>query len=733
MVGIAEHTALHWYGWDLMAVTIDSSSGWGSYADGRHVARLSTGRLLAVVYSSTPRLEIWYSDDNGGTWTENTAARASVHANFAATSYSFTLFVDVDDNVHLAYLGGGLDSYTYLWYRCGATVGTGGAFGSEYEVFNNWGSGNSSASPSMVAHRDIAAGSGWKVHIAHAMFSATNVYVQFRTLTVNTSYSVTANTTTSPWTGALGPLSLPRIDFYHTGDGKTIQGSTPHLFLAFPYTSGLGFMKYTYSGGSWSAGTLRQLDAGATTVHDAAFDGTRFNVAYALTGTPTVLSFAERDAADTTTTARTPTALSDGNIGSITVTHQGADRSVVVGAIGATSNDAKYSRFDRTAGTWGSWTALQAGTATVMSAAAGTLGRRADFVWHDTGNLVHGQVVFNTAPGAPAWVTPTDFAGADVGAALPLDWTPNDPDLDEVQTAYAVRRQIGAGTLYYWRASDSTWQTTETKNTSATSALTLAAGWGADGDANHKFVVKTWDILDAEGVYGAELTVVPSVPSNPTLTVPADGGTVTTATLVAAWTVADQAAYRVELLTTGDVVLWDSEWVPSTTADTQTAAYTLVNGTGYKCRLTTTNSENLACVPVVHEFDCTYTPPATPTVTVTAHSALGKITVAHTNPAPVVPVVVTAGGSTVVTAGGSTVVTEQETPTVISADIFVRCATGAYPAGERPVGGDGIRVATGITPGADWIDWAAPSGREQEYLVRVWAADDTYTDSAWTA
>ena len=29
----------------------------------------------------------------------------------------------------------------------------------------------------------------------------------------------------------------------------------------------------------------------------------------------------------------------------------------------------------------------------------------------------------------------------------------------------SMRRQIGAGTLYYWRASDSTWQAAEVKNT----------------------------------------------------------------------------------------------------------------------------------------------------------------------------------------------------------------------------------------------------------------------------
>ena len=701
-----------------MAVQIDTygAAGLGSAGyGGRQVARMANGRLLALFRdSANNRLEVWYSDDQGATWAENTSARVSLHANFAAVNWSISVFVDADDNVHIAYLGGGLDSYTFIWYRVGATVGTGGAFGSEYEVRNDWGTGYVSSHLSLVAHANISAGTGWKVHIAYGMTGASYYTANIRTLTLNTSYAVTGVTDQTNYTTTTICDLNPRLDFHHTGDGKTIQGSTPHLYLAHGYASGVACVKYTYSGGTWTIGTLRQVDSGSIIggFLDASFDGAQFNVVYVLAATNTVVRFSERDAADTTTTARTPTALSDGAVLDLSVTHQGPDRSVVVGAIGTTSDDAKYSKFDRTAGTWGSWTALEAGTATRVSAARGTLGRRVDFVWDDSGTSVrHGQVVYNTAPTAATWVTPVDFAGADVGAALVLDWTFTDPDLEDSQTAYAVRRQIGAGTLYYWRASDSTWQTTETKNVTTTTSLTLASSWGADGDANHKYAVKTWDVLDAEGVYSAELTVVPSTPDLPTITTPTDASTWVTSSLTVVWTVTTQTTYLVELLdAAGTSVLATSGTLSSTSVRSHAVAYTLANGVSYKARVTTANDEGLVGTADTNSFSVAYTAPATPTLTVTGNTPTGAITVEHANPTP----------------GGSQ-------PTVTSCDVFVRCTAGTYPDGERPVAGDGIRVKTGLTPGANWIDYAPASGRAYQYLVRAYGDNGTTADSAWTS
>ena len=698
-----------------MATTIDTFSSGVGVEYGRHMARLANGRLLAVFRDvSNNRVELWYSDDQGATWSENTSARFTLHTNFAAASPGFSLFVDESDHVHLAYLGGGLDSYGYLWYRHGEAVGTGGAWGTEFEVLNMWGTATGIQAPSMVAHAKVGT-SGWSVHIAIQATAASNYQVLLRTLSVSDTYVVTSAGAQTGYATTTTCSTGPRIDFNHTGDGKTVAGSTPHLYLAFRYASGLAFAKWTYASGSWTKGTDRQIDSGTTGFFDAAFDGDRMIIAYNLTATNTVVLMAERDAADTTTTARTPTALSDGAIVDIAICHQGYNKSAVIGAIGTTSDDAMYLKFDRTAGTFGSWVQLEAGTATRISACRGTLGRRADFVWADSSTSIrHGQALFNTAPTAAAWVSPVDGAGADVGAALVLDWTFADPDTGDgdAQSAYAVRRQIGAGTLYYWRASDSTWQVAEVQNTSTATTLTLASGWGADGDANHKYAVKTWDDLGLAGVYNTELTVVPSTPDLPTITAPVAATNWVTATMTVTWTVATQTTYLVELLNqAGTVVLESSGTIASVGLRAHALTYTLLNGVDYQVRVTTANDEGLLGTPDTNAFPVVYTLPATPTVTVTASSVNGYITVASSHPTP---------------SGGQ--------PTVTSADVFVRLSSAHnYPDLERPVGGAGIRIATGLTPGASWIDRACSGGIAYEYLVRGWADNGTFADSAWTA
>ena len=304
------------------------------------------------------------------------------------------------------------------------------------------------------------------------------------------------------------------------------------------------------------------------------------------------------------------------------------------------------------------------------------------------------------------------MVGRSTGAALVLDWAFVDSDAGDSQTAYAMRRQIGAGTLYYWRASDSTWQAAEVKNTETATTLSLASGWGADVDANYKFAVKTWDDIDAAGVYSAELTVVPSVPDLPTITTPTNAATWVTSAMTVIWTATTQTTYLVELLNqAGTAVLWSSGTIASVGLRQHALGYTLLNGVDYQVRVTTANDEGLLGAPDTNTFSVSYTLPATPTVTVTASSVNGYITVASSHPTP---------------GGGQ--------PTVTSADVFVRLSSAHnYPDLERPVGGAGIRIATGLTPGASWIDRACSGGIAYEYLVRGWADNGTFADSAWTA
>ena len=136
------------------------------------------------------------------------------------------------------------------------------------------------------------------------------------------------------------------IDFHHTAtDEKAIQGSTPHLYMVWCDGSlAVNFAKYTYSGGTWTAGTTRVIYTGAATpTASMVFDGTRVLIALmdGING-----GLFERDAADTTTTTR---AGSGATLYLTTLTY---DNDGNVWIAGVESTDLKVRKFIRSTLAW---------------------------------------------------------------------------------------------------------------------------------------------------------------------------------------------------------------------------------------------------------------------------------------------------------------------------------------------------------------------------------------------
>ena len=166
---------------------------------------------------------------------------------------------------------------------------------------------------------------------------------------------------------------------------------------------------------------------------------------------------------------------------------------------------------------------------------------------------------------------------ADVSSTLVLDWNFVDSDPSDTQSAYAVSRQIGAGSLTYWRASDSTWQATEQKNTSATTGLSLATSWASASDAAHTFKVKVWDTPDAASGYSSGFIVIPSARVNPSFVAPTADQVITISSIFIDWTASEQTAFKVTLESNpGAVIMYNSGWVNSTTTEF-TPPFTLVD------------------------------------------------------------------------------------------------------------------------------------------------------------
>ena len=67
----------------------------------RSIADTSTGCMwVAVGNDAGNKIEMWYSDDSGATWTENTAAEITWTG---AAGENFALFIDADDHAHIVY------------------------------------------------------------------------------------------------------------------------------------------------------------------------------------------------------------------------------------------------------------------------------------------------------------------------------------------------------------------------------------------------------------------------------------------------------------------------------------------------------------------------------------------------------------------------------------------------------------------------------------------------------
>jgi hypothetical protein len=444
-----------------------------------------------------------------------------------------------------------------------------------------------------------------------------------------------------PETGS-GRIS-PSLDIEHTGDSLA-HGVSPNLWLAWGSTS-LYMVKLAFIGGGWSGPSTPVLVRSGITAQDATvgrWDGQRFLMAVPnpTAGATSTVSVFERNQANSATIERTTPVHPTGVVRNCSLSYNSVSGDFRVFAVGTSTTVLYYVDFIRATGLWSSWTSVLA--TAVLGATGNNWGVRAATAYnakydvytaHASNTLTLTQQSLSYAPFAPTWVTPVSGLAADVGLTLLLDWTFNDPDPADTQKDFAISRQIGAGALAYFRASDSTWQPAEVQNASGTTSRTLAAAWGVHTDAAHVYKVKVWDQSNVASAYSDAMAVVPSTPVNPSITAPTAAQVLTGDSVTVTWTVADQSAFRVRLVVAG-LTVFDSGFVAST-ALTYLVPFALANFTSYSAFLTTRNVEGLASTEIQRDFSTLFIEPATPTTTATPLPDSGVMRVAITNPTPV--------------------------------------------------------------------------------------------------
>lgn len=667
------------------------------------VVRVSTGELVAGVYKNTSPRELWIyiSEDNGATWVRDDATTAISVNNLA----KWGIEVDANDNITLAY--GDSSSVTYIrtftvsgdtisWVTATYAASSGNSYYQDHCVFS-------------VGSNHYCALTVWDAvgerHVLWIASRTTGDWVSHSNFPFDASTSYCGSS----------------IDFYHTGDGLTVQSSTPHLFIAFNvWGSGTAlFKKYTYSGGAWTAETSRSIDGSIIADRVGAspcilFDGSDCWLGYP-DDSGNYHKFATRNAADTTTTLKNTGFSNLTSYGSwefpVGLSLDPASGDIIAFTLHSTGGDLYSNRW--TGASWQGWNLEASAVSTTFYDFSVNRYRWPNWSTllavlkdHSTNFYVRSETAesFNESPTAPTVTSPTDGQVKDVAEVLPVVWTFNDPDPGDTQSAYSLRKQIGTGSYSYWNGSVFTAsESAATKIASSGTTHTISSSWGADGDANHKYAIKTWDAADAGPSDWDEVYVTPSAQDNPTVTAIT---TVTAPTYSVTWTVATQTKYRVRVYDDSggspvtSTVFYDSGTLVSAVTSHSTPFPD--NSVTRHVGVVTWNDEGLLSDEDTEQLAVSYLVPPTPTVSMsTTGSESGVIWVSINNPTP----------------GGGETVTD-------SNEIYRRVAAE---------GGNGIRVAQGVAEDGGFNDYGPLSEVVYQYRARaVNAGLGTAAYGAWT-
>lgn len=202
--------------------------------------------------------------------------------------------------------------------------------------------------------------------------------------------------------------------------------------------------------------------------------------------------------------------------------------------------------------------------------------------------------------------------------------------------------------------------------------------------------VRTYDSYGYASPWSAETVFTSADPSNaPTITAPTSPVGVSQPTIQ--WATSDQQSYQILIENSLNTVIWDTGEVISTNR-ARTSGITLNNGGTYTISVRVRNQAGLWTSYAETTVDVSYSPPANPVVSSAGDE--GEITVLITNPTPT-----------------------GTQPNVVSNSVY------------RSSGGVFIRIAEGLPPNVNYVDYTPASGQTYEYYVQAQGSNQTSSES----
>lgn len=295
---------------------------------------------------------------------------------------------------------------------------------------------------------------------------------------------------------------------------------------------------------------------------------------------------------------------------------------------------------------------------------------------YDTSNGVF-SIIHNLPPTQPTNLYPAS-GSYDRAVVIRLGWQFNDPNAGDTQSKFDLMYSPDAVT---W--------TTVTQSTNLNY-------WDAPANTfTHGILywkVRTYDQLNVVGVYSNQVSFTAGdKPATPIITAPT--ASVAVSRPVVQWSSVGQVDYQVQVLNTFSAVIWDSTDVISTNKAV-TVGVDLANSTNYTIKVRIKNSDGVWSDWATLGITVSYTPPATPTLTVI--SGVGHIDITITNPVP----------------SGSQ-------PTVTGNDVYRReSGTTLW-----------TRITANVPQNSIYSDYAVASAQTYEYKVTAIGSNGTVTDS----
>lgn len=287
------------------------------------------------------------------------------------------------------------------------------------------------------------------------------------------------------------------------------------------------------------------------------------------------------------------------------------------------------------------------------------------------------SITFNIPPTAPTNLSPNGTS-IDRAQIKRLSWQHNDTAGDGQSKFDLQWRTVGSGT---W---NTVTQTTPNQYWDAP-ANTFPRG-------NIEWQVRTYDQANVVGPYSAQVTFFAgNKPTAPTILEP--NGTIPVSRPNVSWSSADQSSYQVQALD-GASTVWDTGEVVNGNK-VVTVGIDLTNNKTYTFKVRTKNADGVWSDWTQVSRLVSYTPPATPIVTVTPQNE--KMLIQITNPTPI----------------GSQ-------PSIAYNNLYRKKTSESV----------WVRIATNIPNNGALVDYTVASGVYYDYKVETIGNNETITESA---